>query len=73
MTKMSLDVAGASDVGCVRSENQDHFLIADLRRQLVIRETDLPTAEMAEVYGCREGNLMVIAEDPALSNWRHVL
>ena len=62
MTKIQLDMAGASDIGCTRSENQDHFLIADLRRQLIIRETDLPANERDEMFGCREGNLLVVAD-----------
>lgn len=62
MGKMLLDMAGGSDIGCVRKENQDHFLIADLRRQLTVRDTDVPSDELGEMYGCREGNLMVVAD-----------
>ncbi len=62
MSKIHLDMAGASDIGCMRSENQDHFLIADLRRQLIIRETDLSEMKRGELFGCREGNLFVVAD-----------
>ena len=62
MTKTQLDMAGASDNGCTRSENQDHFLIADLRRQLIIRDTELSENERDEMFGCREGNLLVVAD-----------
>lgn len=62
MVKVHLDMAGASDIGCSRSENQDHFLVADLRRQLVIRETDLPESEHEDLISCREGCLLVVAD-----------
>jgi serine/threonine protein phosphatase PrpC len=62
MVKIQLDMAGASDIGCLRSENQDHFLVADLRRQIVIRGTDLPESEYDELLSCREGSLLVVAD-----------
>jgi serine/threonine protein phosphatase PrpC len=62
MVKVHLDMAGGSDIGCARSENQDHFLVADLRRQLVIRETDIPADEHEELISCREGSLLVVAD-----------
>lgn len=55
------DVAGKSDVGCVREENQDHFLIADLRRQLLVRSTDVETPSN-ELYSCQEGQLLMVAD-----------
>lgn len=57
----TIDIAGASDIGKKRSENQDHFLIADMRRQLRVRSTDVPM-ENDELYGCPEGNLLVVAD-----------
>lgn len=62
MDKVHFEMAGASDIGCRRTENQDHFLIAELRRKLIIHETDLPEYECDEMLGCREGNLLVVAD-----------
>jgi serine/threonine protein phosphatase PrpC len=62
MAKVELDVSGESDIGCTRSENQDHYLIADLRRQLTIRQTDLPENGGGEIFGCREGSLLIVAD-----------
>ena len=62
MTQHEFDIAGLSDVGRKRSENQDHFLTADLRRQLVIRETDVPRRENSEMFGRQEGSLLVVAD-----------
>lgn len=58
----SLDVAGGSDVGKQRAENQDHFLVADLHRQLEIIETDVPHQQCNELYGSPLGRLMVVAD-----------
>ncbi len=59
MVRIHFDMVGASDIGCKRAENQDYLLIADLRRQLVIRQTDLPDPDEGEMFGCREGSLLV--------------
>lgn len=58
----SFDIFGASDIGRQRRENQDHFLVADLRRQLLVRQTDIPQAEHELLFGCQEGNLLVVAD-----------
>ncbi|OYP31001.1 PP2C family protein-serine/threonine phosphatase [Rhodopirellula sp. MGV] len=60
---LSLAIAGRSDVGKKRSENQDHYLIADLRRQLTIRDTDVDHSDCGnELFGCQEGHLLVVAD-----------
>ena len=45
-----IDVYGLTHPGKVRTENQDHFLISSLRKQMVIRLTSLPETDnlMAE-------------------------
>ncbi len=62
MNHVPFDISGGSDIGKRRSENQDHYLIADLRRQLVVRGTDIPDAKNREMFGCQEGNLLVVAD-----------
>ena len=39
-----IDVYGLTHPGKVRTENQDHFLICSLRKQIDIRHTSLPDA-----------------------------
>ena len=58
----SFDIFGASDIGKQRTENQDHFLVADLRRQLKVRQTDVPQTQQELLFGCQEGNLLVVAD-----------
>lgn len=59
---MKIDVHGASDIGRQRTENQDHFMIADLRRQLIVRQTDLPKKGETELFGKQDGCLFVVAD-----------
>lgn len=40
-----IDVYGVSHTGNVRSENQDHFLLASLHKRLTIHQTNLTAAE----------------------------
>jgi serine/threonine protein phosphatase PrpC len=40
-----IDVYGLTHPGKVRTENQDHFLICSLKKQMVIRLTSLPEAD----------------------------
>ena len=40
-----IDVYGLTHIGNVRRDNQDHFLICALRRQMVVHQTSLPETE----------------------------
>ena len=40
-----IDVYGLTHAGKVRPDNQDHFLICALRKQMVIHQTSLPNSE----------------------------
>jgi protein phosphatase len=40
-----LDVYGVTHTGLVRRENQDHFLICSLRKQILVHHTSLPAME----------------------------
>lgn len=62
LSDQTLDIAGASDIGRNRNENQDHYLIAKLRRQLVICDSDVPCEVREAHYGCPEGRLLVVAD-----------
>ena len=41
-TDEEVDVYGLTHTGSVRQQNQDHFLIASLKRQVQIHRTSLP-------------------------------
>ena len=40
-----IDVYGLTHSGKVRPDNQDHFLICALRKQMVVHQTSLPDTE----------------------------
>src|ERR1039458_635389 len=57
-----LDLFGITDIGKVREENQDHFLIATVHQQLVIHGTSFPDPEKLPVRGQRFASIMLVAD-----------
>jgi protein phosphatase len=58
----TIDAAGATDVGCVRERNEDQFLVAELDRWLLIRDTSLDVESYASHVGGRQGWLLAVAD-----------
>ncbi len=56
-----LDVYGLTHTGLVRSQNQDHFLISSLRREIAVHYTSLPPTE-AKSTSDRMAFLAVVAD-----------
>jgi protein phosphatase len=56
-----LDLFGLTHQGLIRSENQDHFLIGTLHRELAVHGTSLPTAQLP-LRGDRFATFAVIAD-----------
>jgi len=59
---LSFDSHGASRKGPRRSANQDQFLIADLGKSLLIRQTSMPKADHSRMLGKPQGRLLVVAD-----------
>ena len=57
-----VDLAGATDIGKARAENQDHFLIADMQRLLSIRDCSVPHDDCHRLFGSKPGRLLVVAD-----------
>jgi protein phosphatase len=57
-----IDVYGLTHPGKLRTENQDHFLICALRRQMVVNLTSLPDAEELLAGSERLTLLMMVAD-----------
>jgi serine/threonine protein phosphatase PrpC len=57
-----IDVYGLTDVGKVRSENQDHFLIAAMKKQMVVHSTSLPNTDHLMAEPERLAFLMMVAD-----------
>jgi len=61
-TDEELDLFGITHRGCVRSENQDHFLVSTVHPQVVIHGTSLPHSESLPLRGTRLATLLVVAD-----------
>ena len=57
-----IDVYGLTHAGKVRKENQDHFLICALKKQLVVRQTSLPELHRVSPEPERLAFLMMVAD-----------
>ncbi|MCC6770934.1 MAG: serine/threonine-protein phosphatase [Gemmatimonadaceae bacterium] len=57
-----IDAFGLTHVGKVRTENQDHFLIASLHRQLRVHQSSMPGVEHATTATDRLAFLAMVAD-----------
>jgi len=57
-----IDVYGITHQGKVRKDNQDHFLICSLKRQMVVRQTSLPNIDGVTRESERLAFLMMVAD-----------
>jgi protein phosphatase len=57
-----LDLYGVTHPGKVRTENQDHFLVATIHQQIVMHGTSLPDAEHLPLRGQRLGTILMVAD-----------
>jgi serine/threonine protein phosphatase PrpC len=57
-----IDVYGLTHPGKVRKENQDHFLICSLRKQMVVQRTSVPKADELMGASDRLASLAMVAD-----------
>jgi serine/threonine protein phosphatase PrpC len=57
-----IDVYGLTHPGKVRKNNQDHFLICSLRKQMVLRQTSIPHPEHLVRHPERLASLAMVAD-----------
>ena len=57
-----IDVCGLTHSGRVRSDNQDHFLICSLRKQMLVHETSLAMPDQVMADSQRLALLMMVAD-----------
>ncbi len=60
--RQHLDIAGLSHPGHVRSENQDHFLIASLHKTMRIVSTSVPAEALGELTSPSRGYVFLVAD-----------
>ncbi|HEY4321348.1 MAG TPA: protein phosphatase 2C domain-containing protein [Gemmatimonadales bacterium] len=57
-----LDMFGITDVGLVRKENQDHYMLCTVHPQVVVHGTSLPNADSLPLRGERMATYMLVAD-----------
>jgi serine/threonine protein phosphatase PrpC len=57
-----LDLFGLTHPGCVRPENQDHFLLCTVHPQVVVHGTSLPDPAGLELRGGRLATMLLVAD-----------
>ncbi len=60
--RCKMDCAGLTDVGRVRQTNEDQFLIADLNKSMLVRQTSLALADHTRLFGGSQGALLLVAD-----------
>jgi protein phosphatase len=61
-TDREIDVHGLTHLGKVRAENQDHFLIASLRKMVDVHGTSLPTVHQLPIRSTQLAFLAMVAD-----------
>jgi protein phosphatase len=57
-----MDCAALTDVGRVRQTNEDQFLIADLNKSMLVRQTSLSDEDHTRLFGGSQGALLLVAD-----------
>ncbi|MDH3296608.1 MAG: protein phosphatase 2C domain-containing protein [Acidimicrobiia bacterium] len=55
-------LAGRTDIGKIRLDNQDQFLVADLNRSMTIHSSSLPVEDETQLYSNMAGQLLVVCD-----------
>jgi protein phosphatase len=58
----ALDCFGLTHIGQVREANEDQFLIADLDKSMLVRQTSLPADDHTRLFGPHRGHLFLVAD-----------
>jgi protein phosphatase len=57
-----MDCCGVSDIGKVRTTNEDHFLIADVCKSMRVHYTSLALDHQTRLFGESQGSLLLVAD-----------
>lgn len=58
----TMDCYGITHRGLVRENNEDHFLIADLKKSVVIHHTSLSYRDETELHGMSQARVLLVAD-----------
>jgi protein phosphatase len=57
-----MDCSGLTDIGRVRENNEDQFLIADLNKSMLVHQTSLSQDDHTRLFGGSQGALLLVAD-----------
>src|SRR5438132_11092965 len=57
-----MDCFGLSNIGKLRSGNEDQFLVADLNKSLLVHQTSLSQDDHTRIFGGSQGQLLLVAD-----------
>ena len=57
-----MDISGLTDIGRVRERNDDQFLIADLKKSVIIHQTSLSYDDETHLLGGSQAQLLLVAD-----------
>src|SRR5258708_34413948 len=57
-----IDCFGMTDIGKVRSVNEDQLLVADLNKSMLIHQTSLRHEDHTRLFGGSQGQLLLVAD-----------
>ncbi|MGH7695227.1 MAG: PP2C family protein-serine/threonine phosphatase, partial [Gemmatimonadaceae bacterium] len=57
-----VDAFGLTDRGRVRATNEDHFVIANVNKSVVIHSTSVPASTIARRFGVASAHLFAVAD-----------
>ena len=57
-----MDTFGLTDIGLVRERNDDQFLIADLKKSVIIHQTSLSYDDETHLLGGSKAQLLLVAD-----------
>lgn len=62
MKHIEVESAGITDAGLVRTDNQDHFVVVDLTRSMLVRSSSLAVQPGSRLFGGPVGQLYLVAD-----------
>jgi len=57
-----MDISGLTDIGRVREKNDDQFLIADLKKSVIVHQTSLSYDDDTHLLGGSQAQLLLVAD-----------
>ncbi len=60
--RCKMDCCGTTDIGRVRENNEDQFLVADLNKSMLVHQTSLSDDDHTRLFGGSQGALLLVAD-----------